>query len=121
MSNAITVSGRLTKDPEVHFGAGGSANVNFDIAAERRFKRNDEWESQTSFFKCKAWGSLAENIGASLHKGDAVIAVGRMEQRSYETQDGEKRTIWEMVVDELGPALRWDTAEVTKNERRSER
>lgn len=116
-SNNVTLIGNLTREPELRYTTGGRAVASFGLAVSRRYKKNDEWQEQTSFFNVIAWGDLGENIAASLVKGSRAIVAGRLEQRSYETQDGEKRTIIELVADEIGPSLRWATAEVARTER----
>ena len=119
MSNVMSVVGNLTRDPELRFTQSGVALCSFSIASNRRKKVGDEWEDVTSFFNCTAWQSLAENIASSLTKGDRVLATGYMEQRSYETQEGEKRTVFDFTVNELGAELRYATVEVSRTERRS--
>jgi single-strand DNA-binding protein len=88
------------------------------MAVNRRYQKNGQWEEQTSFFNVTAWGTLGENASNSLHKGARILVSGRLEQRSWETQEGDKRSVVEVVADEIGPSLRWATVEVTKNERR---
>jgi single-strand DNA-binding protein len=94
--------------------------VNFGLAVNRRWRnqQSNEWEEQTSFFDVVCWRDLAENVAESLDRGARVMVVGRLEQRSWETQEGEKRSKVEVVADEVGPSLRWATAQVMKNERR---
>ena len=108
----------ITADPELRFTPSGQPIATFGMAVNRRFQRNNQWEEQTSFFNVTAWGTLGENASSSLQKGARVIVNGRLEQRSWETQEGEKRSVVEVVADEIGPSLRWATAEITKNERR---
>jgi single-strand DNA-binding protein len=116
--NSVTLIGNITRDPELRFTPSGQAVATFGIAVNRRFQRNNQWEEQTSFFNVTAWATLGENVSNSLSKGARVIVNGRLEQRSWETQEGEKRSVVEVVADEIGPSLRWATAEITKNERR---
>jgi single-strand DNA-binding protein len=116
--STVTVTGNLTRDPELRFTAGGRAVATLGIAVSRRYQVNNEWQEQTSFFNIVCWGSLGENAAASLAKGTRIMVTGRLEQRSYETQDGEKRSVVEIVADEIGPSLRWATAQVDRNERR---
>lgn len=116
--NSVTLVGNITRDPELRFTPSGQPVATFGIAVNRRFQRNGQWEEQTSFFNVTAWASLGENVAHSLQKGARVILSGRLEQRSYETQDGEKRSVVEVIADEVGPSLRWATAEIVKNERR---
>ena len=112
--STVTVVGNLTKDPEIRFTSSGRGNANFGLAVNRRWQQNGEWQEQTSFFNVVAWGTLGENAAASLNRGTRVIVTGRLEQRSYETQNGEKRSIVEIVADEIGPSLRWARADVEK-------
>lgn len=112
--STITVVGNLTRDPELRFTTGGRGTANFGIAVSRRYQVNNEWQEQTSFFNVVAWGTLAENAAASLNKGHRVIVTGRLEQRSYDDKEGQKRTIVEIVADEIGPSLRWARAEIEK-------
>lgn len=112
--STVTVTGTLTRDPELRFTAGGKGVASFGVAVNRRYQKNNEWVEQTSFFNVTAWDSLGENAAASLTKGMRVIVTGRLEQRSYETQQGEKRSVVEIVADEIGPSLRWATAQVEK-------
>jgi len=118
--NNITVVGNITRDPELRFTGSGQAKVNFGVAVNRRWqnKQTNDWEEQVSFFNVVAWGEMGENVSESLGKGSRVIVSGRLEQRSWETEEGEKRSIVEIVADEIGPSLRWATAQVQKTERR---
>lgn len=118
--SSVTIAGGLTRDPELRFTPGGQAVTTFSVAVSRRFQQNNEWKEQTSFFEVKCWQQLAENVAASLVKGSRVIVTGRLEQRSWETDEGQKRSAVEIVADEVGPSLRWATAMVEKNERREE-
>lgn len=113
----ITLVGNITRDPELRFTTGGRGVASFGIAVSRRYQVNNEWQEQTSFFNVTAWGTLGENAAASLTKGTRVVVTGRLEQRSYETNDGEKRSVVEIVADEIGPSLRWARAEVERIER----
>lgn len=118
--NSITIVGNLTRDPEIRYTASGQANAKLGIAVSRRWqnKQTNEWEERTSFFNIVAWGDMAENISDTLTKGTRVIVNGRLEQRSWETEQGEKRSAVEVVADEIGPSLRWATAEIKRSERR---
>ena len=120
--NSITIVGTLTRDPELRFTPSGQGVASFGVAVNRRWqnKQTNEWEEATSFFDVVAWGSLGENVAESVTKGARLIVVGRLDQRSWESDSGEKRSKVEIVADEIGPSLRWATAEVSKNERRSE-
>lgn len=112
--STITVVGNLTRDPELRFTTGGRGTANFGIAVSRRYQVNNEWQEQTSFFNVVAWGTLAENAAASLNKGHRVIVTGRLEQRSYDDKEGQKKSIVEIIADEIGPSLRWARAEIEK-------
>jgi single-strand DNA-binding protein len=118
--NSVTVVGNITRDPELRFTPNGTAVANFGIACNRRWmdRSTNEWKEETSFFNVTAWAEMAENAGNSLSKGDRIIVNGRLEQRSWETQEGDKRSVVEIRADEIGPSLRWATASVEKNERR---
>ncbi|WP_163541686.1 single-stranded DNA-binding protein [Occultella kanbiaonis] len=116
----ITVIGNLTADPELRFTPSGAAVANFTIASTpRQFDRqSNEWkDGDTLFMRCSIWREAAENIAESLTKGMRVIAQGRLVQRSYETREGEKRTVVELQVDEVGPSLRYASAKVTRTQR----
>lgn len=117
MSNTITCTGNLTRDPELRYTTGGRGVASFGLAVNRRYKKGEEWVEQTSFFNVVAWGELGENASASLTKGARVIVTGRLEQRSWETSDGEKRSVVEIIADELGPSLRWATCAIERTER----
>ncbi len=117
--NTITLVGNLTHDPELRYTTGGRGVASFGLAVNRRYQVNGEWQEQTSFFNVVAWGQLGENAAATLTKGSRTIVFGRLEQRSWETQDGEKRSVVEVVADELGPSLRWAQAQIERNERSS--
>ncbi len=118
--NNISVVGNITRDPELRFTPTGQATATFGLAVNRRWqnRQTQEWEEATSFFDVVCWREMAENAAESLSRGSRVIVTGRLEQRSWETQDGDKRSKVEIVADEIGPSLRWATAQVTKNERR---
>jgi single-strand DNA-binding protein len=115
--NSVTVVGNLTRDPELRFTAGGKGVASFGLAVNRRYQVNGEWQEKVSFFNVTAWDTLGENAAASLNKGARIIVTGRLEQRDYETQSGEKRNVVEIVADELGPSLRWARAEVERTQR----
>jgi single-strand DNA-binding protein len=118
-SNSITISGNITREPEMRYTPSGVSKVTFGVAVNRswRNQQTQEWEEQTSFFNVVAWRQLAENVSASLTKGSRVVVSGRLEQRSWETESGEKRSIVEVVADDVAPSLRFATAEVHKVER----
>ena len=117
--NNVTLVGNLTKDPELRYTTGGRGVASFGLAVNRRYQVNGEWQEQVSFFNVVAWADLGENTAASLHKGNRVIVTGRLEQRSYETRDGEKRNVTEVIADELGPSLRWAQVEIERISRDS--
>jgi single-strand DNA-binding protein len=118
--NTVELIGNITRDPELRFTPSGAAVANFGLAVNRRWRnqQTNEWEEQVSFFDVVCWRELAENVAESLTKGSRVIVTGRLDQRSWETDNGEKRSKVEVVADEVGPSLRWATAQVTRNERR---
>lgn len=115
-SNSITLIGNLTRDPELRYTTGGRGVASFGIAVNRRYQQNNEWVEQVSFFNVVCWGELGENAAATLTKGSRAIVTGRLEQRSYET-NGEKKSIVEVVADEVGPSLRWAQAQIERTER----
>ena len=119
--NSVTVVGNVTRDPELRFTASGQATASFGLAVNRIWndRQTNERKEAVSFFDVVCWREMAENASASLGKGSRIIVTGRLEQRSWESQEGEKRSKVEVIADEVGPSLRWATAEVTKNERRS--
>jgi single-strand DNA-binding protein len=119
--NHISIVGNLTRDPELRFTPSGQATATFGVAVNRRWqnRQTQEWEEATSFFDVVSWGQLAENIAQSLTRGARVVVSGRLDQRSWENQEGEKRSKIEVTADEVGPSLRWATVTVTKNERRA--
>lgn len=115
--NNVTLVGNITRDPELRFTQSGRAVATFGLAVNRRYQVNGEWQEQTSFFNVVAWGPLGENAAASLTKGTRVIVNGRLEQREYQTQQGEKRTVVEVNADEVAPSLRYATAQVERTSR----
>ena len=113
----ITVVGNLTNDPELRFTPSGAAVASFTIASNSRYldKATNEWkDSEPVYMRCSVWRQYAENVAESLTRGTRVIATGRLKQRSYDNRDGQKVTVMEMEVDDVGPALRTATAKVTK-------
>jgi single-strand DNA-binding protein len=116
----ITVIGNLTDDPELRFTPSGAAVAKFRVASTPRFmdKQTNEWkDGEPLFLACTVWRQAAENVAESLQRGARVIVSGRLKQRSYETREGEKRTVIELEVDEVGPSLRYATAKVQKMQR----
>src|ERR1700761_1279797 len=118
----ITVVGNLTADPELRFTPSGAAVASFTIASTPRTldRATNEWkDGDALFLRCSVWRQAAENVAESLTRGSRVIVQGRLRQRSYETREGEKRTVVEMEVDEVGPSLRYATAKVNRTQRGS--
>lgn len=116
----ITVVGNLTADPELRFTPAGAAVANFTVASTPRTfdRQSNEWkDGDALFMRCNIWREAAENVAESLTRGSRVIVSGRLRQRSYETREGEKRTVVELEVDEIGPSLRYATAKVNKANR----
>lgn len=116
----ITLVGNVVADPEVRYTPSGVAVANFRVASTPRAFNKDsgQWEDQEGLFlTCNIWRDAAENVMESLHKGMRVIVQGRLRQRNYETREGEKRTVYEIEVDEVGPSLKFATAQVTRNPR----
>lgn len=116
----VTVIGNLTADPELRFTPSGAAVANFTVASTPRTfdRQSNEWkDGDTLFLRCSIWREAAENVAESLTKGTRVIVSGRLVQRSYETREGEKRTVYELQVDEVGPSLRYASAKVTRTQR----
>ena len=116
----ITVVGNLTGDPELRFTPSGAAVANFTVASTPRAfdRQSNEWKDQeTLFMRCSVWREAAENIAESLVRGNRVVVTGRLKSRSYETKEGEKRTVVELEVDEVGPSLRYATAKVNRTQR----
>ncbi|ASN72017.1 putative single-stranded DNA-binding protein [uncultured Caudovirales phage] len=116
----ITVIGNLTDAPELRFTPAGAAVANFTVASTPRTfdKQKNEWvDGEALFLRCNIWREAAENVAESLTRGSRVIVSGRLKQRSYETREGEKRTVVELEVDEIGPSLRYATASVNKANR----
>jgi single-strand DNA-binding protein len=116
----ITVVGNVTDDPELRFTPAGAAVANFTVASTPRSfdRQSNEWkDGDTLFLRCSVWRQAAENVAESLHRGNRVIVQGRLRQRSFETREGEKRTVIELEVDEVGPSLKFATAKVSKTTR----
>ncbi|HYO33499.1 MAG TPA: single-stranded DNA-binding protein [Nocardioidaceae bacterium] len=116
----ITLVGNLTDDPDLRFTPSGAAVANFTVASTPRFfdKQTNEWkDSEALFLRCSIWRQAAENVAETLQRGARVIVTGRLKQRSYETREGEKRTTFEVEVEEIGPSLKYATAKVTKTSR----
>lgn len=109
-SSEVTIVGNLTRDPELRYLTSGTAVCSFGVAVNRRYQKNGEWEEQTSFFDVTAWRHLADNVTESLVKGDRVIVTGRLEQRTWETDEGDKRSKVEITADNIGASLQFATA-----------
>lgn len=114
----VTVIGNLTRDPELRFTANGKAVANLGIACNRLVSRpGEERREEVSFFNVTAWDSLGTNVADALHKGDRIVVTGRLQQRSWETDEGDKRSTVEITAEEIGASLRWATVAITKNAR----
>jgi len=118
-TNNITITGNITREPELRYTPSGVSKVSFGVAVNRswRNQQTQEWEEATSFFNVVAWRQLADNASATLTKGSRVVVTGRLEQRSWETEAGEKRSIVEITADDIAASLRFATAEIHKVER----
>jgi single-strand DNA-binding protein len=117
--NQVSIVGNLTDDPELRYTPNGAAVCKFRVAVNRRYKdESGQWkDGDTSYFSVNAWRTLAENVAESLTRGTRVVVSGRLQQRSWETQEGDKRTVIEIEADEIGPSLRWATAKVERQSR----
>ena len=114
----ITITGNLTADPELRSTPSGAAVAQFTVAVTRRVKKGDTWEDgPSSFYRCSIWRQAAENVAESLSKGDRVIVAGEMRQREYEDKQGEKRSVWELEAEEVGPSLKYASAKPHKVKR----
>ena len=114
--NDVTLIGNLARDPELRFTSGGQALVEFGLAVNRRWQNpsTKEWEEEVSFFDVTCWRELAEHVAESLSKGSRVMVAGRLEQQSWESSDGEKRSKVKVTADDVGPSLRYAIARVEK-------
>lgn len=119
-TNIVTITGNLTRDPELKYGQRGNAVARFGLAYNRRWfdKTKNDYTEEVSFFNVVAFAAVGENAVDTLRKGDRVVVTGRLQQRSWETDNGEKRSSVEIIADELAPSLRWATATVVRNEKR---
>jgi single-strand DNA-binding protein len=116
----LTITGNLTADPELRFTGTGTAVAAFTVAASRRVydQASGQWkDGDTLFLRCSAWRDLADHAAETLEKGMRVIVTGRLRQRSYETTDGDKRTVYELDADDVGPSLKWATAKIARASR----
>lgn len=114
-----TLVGNVTRDPELRYTASGRGVSSFGMAVNHRFKRQDEWTEEVSFFNVVAWGELGENLAASIVKGNRLMVTGRLTQRKYTNREGNEISTVELVADSAGPDLRWATAVVERTERTS--
>lgn len=122
IDSATTLVGNLTADPELRFTQSGAAVAGFTVAVTPRFlnKQTNQWEDgEALFMRCNCWRQMAENVAESLKRGDRVIVVGRLKQRSFETREGEKRTVFELELDAVGPDLKFRQATVREAQRQS--
>jgi single-strand DNA-binding protein len=121
MANSISITGNLTREPEIRYTREGQATAQLGVAVNRRWqdRTTQEWQESVSYFDVVCWRDLAENVALTLTKGMRVVVTGRLEQRSWETEEGEHRSKVEITADEVGPSLRFATADVQRNERRS--
>ena len=118
----LTIVGNITNDPELRFTPSGAAVASFTVASNSRYldKTTNEWkDGEPVFMRCSVWRQYAENVAESLTRGMRVVATGRLKQRSFETREGEKRTVIELDVDEVGPSLRYASAKVNRTQRGS--
>jgi single-strand DNA-binding protein len=120
MANTTTITGNLTREPEIRYTREGQATTQLGVAVNRRWqdRTTQEWQEATSYFDVVCWRELAENTALSLTKGMRVVVTGRLEQRSWENEEGERRSKVEITADEIGPSLRFATADVQKVERK---
>ena len=117
----VTIVGNLTDDPEVTFTPNGAAVCNFRLAVTARVKDGDSWrDGDTSFYRITAWRQLAEHVAESLTKGDRAVVIGRLKSRSWETPEGDKRSVVEVEADEVAPSLRWAIAKPQRAARNGE-
>jgi single-strand DNA-binding protein len=121
VNNVITVIGNVTRDPELRFTGSGTGLCSFGIAVSRRWqnKQTQDWEEETTFLDVTVWQQMGENFAESISKGDRVFVTGRLDQDNWETDAGEKRSKLKITADDVGPSLRYATAQVVRNERSS--
>lgn len=115
--NTVSIVGNMTRDPELRYTPNGASVCNFGVAWNKRYQRNGEQVEEVSYFDVSCWGTLAENVAASLTKGTRVVVSGELEQRSWETPQGDRRSKVEIKADDVSPSLRWASVEVTRNPR----
>jgi single-strand DNA-binding protein len=114
MDNTVTLAGNLTRDPELRYTTTGRGVASVGLAVNRRWQSNGEWQEEVSFFNLVIWGELGEHVAETCEKGSRVLVTGRLQQRQYETKEGESRSTVELVVDDIGPSLKWATATVQR-------
>jgi len=121
MDSTVTIIGNITRDPELRHTPSGQRNATFGVAVNRRWRdqQTQDWKEQVSFFDVVCWRDLADNAYESLTKGARVIVTGRLDQRSWDDAQGNRRSKVEIVADEVGPSLRWATADIAKNQTRA--
>jgi single-strand DNA-binding protein len=117
MTTHVSAVGNATRDPELRYTSGGRAVTTFGLASNRRYQVNGEWQEEVSFYNIVVWGDMAENVAACVSKGTRLVITGRMQQRSWETDEGEKRSVIEFVADEVGASLKWAQAQIEKTTR----
>jgi single-strand DNA-binding protein len=110
----VSITGNITRDPELRYTANGRALASFGVAVNRRYQVNGEWQEQVSYFNVTAWGDLGENVAASASKGSRVTVTGRLEQREYEDKEGNKRTAVDVIADDVAVSLRWATVDISR-------
>ena len=111
----ITVTGNLARDPDLRYTSQGAPVASFTVASTERYQQDGEWkDGTTSWVRCNAWRDLAEHVCESLSKGDRVVVHGTLRQRDYQTKEGEKRTVWEVSADDVGPSLKYAQAKVQR-------
>ena len=115
--NMITLTGNTTRDPELRYTPSRRPVAVFGLAVDRRYQVNGDWTEQTSFFDVVAWGTLGENVAASLRKGDRIVVTGRLEQRHWDGDDGTRRSKHEVIASDIGASLHWAQAAITKTTR----
>lgn len=115
--NTVQIVGNITRDPELRYTPNGASVANFSVAWNRRYERNGEQVEEVSYFDVACWGTLAENVASSLAKGHRVVVSGQLEQRSWDTPDGQRRSKVEIKADDVAPSLRWASVEITRNPR----
>lgn len=115
----ITVIGNVTTDPELRFTSNGTAVANFTVAKNTQWydsNKNQWMENEPLFFRCNVWREQAENVAESIRKGDRVVVYGQLQNRTFQTKEGEKRSVWEITVDEIGASLKWASAVIAKTQ-----